>query len=82
MSISLFTDLNVLKFHFPPSRKDILARIKKSPRVILEKKYHELGPVSFHELMVCVLFVILVLLWMFRDPQFMPGWISWLGLRM
>ena len=43
-------------------------------RVMLRKKYQELGPMSYHESTVLVLFVILISLWMFRDPKFVPGW--------
>lgn len=57
------------------SRKEVIASIRRSPKSILQKKYEELGPVSFHELSVCLMFVILICLWMFRDPQFMSGWV-------
>lgn len=43
-------------------------------RDMLLKKYQELGAITFHEITVLVLFVILISLWMFRDPKFMPGW--------
>ncbi len=60
-------------------RKDIIASVRRSPQGILQKKYEELGPISFHELAVCLMFVILIALWMFRDPQFMDGWVTLLG---
>ncbi len=50
--------------------KEAGARIKR----VLRESYRELGSVSFHELAVGVLFVSLVFLWVFRDPQFMTGW--------
>ncbi|OQR66188.1 solute carrier family 13 member 5-like [Tropilaelaps mercedesae] len=40
----------------------------------INKKYEELGPISFHEGAVLTLFACMVLLWMFRDPHFMHGW--------
>ncbi|XP_037090968.1 solute carrier family 13 member 2-like [Pollicipes pollicipes] len=40
----------------------------------LERRYRALGPMQFHESAVLALLVLLVLLWFFRDPQFMPGW--------
>uniref|UniRef100_T1J6D4 Citrate transporter-like domain-containing protein n=1 Tax=Strigamia maritima TaxID=126957 RepID=T1J6D4_STRMM len=49
----------------------------KAVRQLIEKKYEELGPMSFHEFEVLSLFIALVLLWVFRDPGFIPGWASW-----
>ncbi|XP_018494261.1 solute carrier family 13 member 5 [Galendromus occidentalis] len=40
----------------------------------INKKYEELGPITFHETAVLSLFISMVLLWMFRDPHFMTGW--------
>lgn len=42
----------------------------------INKKYEELGSMTFHEACVLGLFVSMVLLWMFRDPHFMHGWAS------
>ena len=38
------------------------------------KKYNELGPMSFNEIVVLALFVILTMLWFWRDPKFVTGW--------
>ena len=43
-------------------------------REVLLKQYTDLGSMNFHEIGVLSLFVILVMLWFFREPQFMPGW--------
>ncbi|XP_022666863.1 solute carrier family 13 member 3-like isoform X3 [Varroa jacobsoni] len=40
----------------------------------INKKYEELGSITFHEGAVLTLFVCMILLWMFRDPHFMHGW--------
>ncbi|KAI2804810.1 hypothetical protein BLOT_003798 [Blomia tropicalis] len=37
-------------------------------------KYEELGNLTFHEIAVTIHFVILVLLWFFRQPGIYPGW--------
>ncbi|XP_076333226.1 Na(+)/citrate cotransporter-like [Tachypleus tridentatus] len=55
-------------------RNDDKESTQKAIRHLIEKKYEELGPVKFHEGGVLVLFTILVFLWLFRDPQFIPGW--------
>jgi hypothetical protein len=41
---------------------------------MIRKKFNDLGPVTFHEAAVLVLFLICVMLWFFRDPGFVPGW--------
>lgn len=43
---------------------------------LLRRKLNELGKISFHEATVIVLITIAVLLWLFRDPRVIPGWIS------
>ena len=46
----------------------------ESIKRILKQKYEELGPLNFHQIAVLTNFVILVCLWFFREPRFMPGW--------
>ncbi|XP_017756022.1 PREDICTED: protein I'm not dead yet [Eufriesea mexicana] len=41
---------------------------------VIEKKYKELGSITWHESSVGVLFIIVVLLWFFRSPGFVRGW--------
>ncbi|GBN89544.1 Sodium-dependent low-affinity dicarboxylate transporter 1 [Araneus ventricosus] len=48
---------------------------------IISKRYDRLGSVSSHEASVMVLFSLLIILWIFRDPKFMPGWATVLGLK-
>ena len=43
-------------------------------RNVIRQQYKELGPMNFHETAVLVCFFSLILLWFFREPQFMPGW--------
>lgn len=40
----------------------------------VKDKVTELGPMSFHELGVAFCFVLAILLWFFRRPQFIKGW--------
>ena len=40
----------------------------------IRKQYQELGPATFYEKSIMGLFTLLILLWLFKDPQFMPGW--------
>ncbi|XP_025162254.1 protein I'm not dead yet-like [Harpegnathos saltator] len=43
-------------------------------RQVIQEKYKDLGPLSFHESGVTVLFIMCVLLWIFRKPEFIVGW--------
>ncbi|ESN98586.1 hypothetical protein HELRODRAFT_177066 [Helobdella robusta] len=43
-------------------------------REILKEEYAKLGPLNFGEITVIMLMVLLVVLWIFRDPGFMPGY--------
>lgn len=43
---------------------------------LLQRKLDELGKVSFHEQSVIVLITMAIILWLFRDPRVIPGWIS------
>merc|ERR1719431_1329245 len=53
-----------------PRSSDQDEKIKK---VILQKK-NALGKMSMHEWQVLILFIILVILWFFKTPVFIPGW--------
>ena len=52
------------------------ATLEKSIKSALRQKYEELGAMSLHEIGVLVIFVITIILWIFKDPQFIPGWDS------
>ncbi|KAJ6632716.1 Solute carrier family 13 member 3 [Pseudolycoriella hygida] len=43
---------------------------------LLKSKLDDLGKMSFHEWTVTVLITIAVILWLFRDPRVIPGWIA------
>lgn len=47
---------------------------KQAAKLFIKKKLEEMGKMSFHELMVAILFVLAVTLWFFRKPEFIPGW--------
>ena len=60
----------------PPWRSGAKLRFadKNSIKNVLQQKYRDLGPLNFHQVAVLVNFIILVFLWFFREPRFMPGW--------
>jgi len=43
---------------------------------LINKSWDELGKIRQEEIVVLISFTILVLLWFFRDPGFIPGWIQ------
>jgi len=58
-------------------QRQLLADEKASQRRIsrmLHQKYCELGSITFHELAVFLLFLLVVFLWLFRAPKFITGW--------
>ncbi|XP_054166011.1 Na(+)/citrate cotransporter-like, partial [Oppia nitens] len=48
---------------------------------ILSKKYEKLGSITFHEFAVLAVFVVMILLYFFHDPQFMTGWSKLLSIN-
>ena len=38
------------------------------------RQYEELGPMSWAEKSTLGMFIALVVLWFFREPNFIPGW--------
>ncbi|KAF2367835.1 Solute carrier family 13, partial [Trinorchestia longiramus] len=53
---------------------------RQAVRKILKAKKAKLGGITFHESVVLTLFFCLVLLWLFRSPEFVPGWSHWFVL--
>lgn len=49
-------------------------RERQQVREYLEGEYKKLGPISQHEIGVLVIFLLVVVLWLLRDPQVFPGW--------
>lgn len=52
----------------------------KSVRDAIKKRYNDLGSLSFHEGAVLFIFLVIVLLWFFRDPYVVTGWSSFFAL--
>ena len=50
--------------------------IHESIKQAIKEKYDDLGDIRFHEMGVLLLFLVMVFLWVFKDPQFIPGWDS------
>ncbi|XP_043289012.1 protein I'm not dead yet-like [Venturia canescens] len=83
MFVNVFlTWLHLLSFYmglFRPRSEDAkAAKIGRqgeiiANRIILEK-YRNLGPMSFQEIWISILFVTCILLWFFKAPGFVTGW--------
>jgi len=80
MLVNLFLSwlwLQIIQRTYPGGKqgKDEKGMDKKDEAMkAIKKKYTELGRMTCHEIQVLVLFIILILLWFFKTPIFMPGW--------
>ncbi|XP_044739413.1 protein I'm not dead yet-like [Chrysoperla carnea] len=48
--------------------------LEKVARSVLKEKFNDLGRLSWHESWVLFLFIMVILLWLFRDPGLFKGW--------
>ncbi|XP_054709982.1 solute carrier family 13 member 2-like isoform X2 [Uloborus diversus] len=60
--------------HVRKASKVYTKEMKDAFKQIIEKKCEELGKTTFHEKAVSLLFLLLVMLWIFRSPKFIAGW--------
>ncbi|KAM6463544.1 Na(+)/citrate cotransporter [Liasis olivaceus] len=51
---------------------------EKATLNMLKEEHRKLGPISFAEVNVLMIFTLLILLWFTRDPGFIPGWATFL----
>uniref|UniRef100_A0A8D0G971 Solute carrier family 13 member 5 n=1 Tax=Sphenodon punctatus TaxID=8508 RepID=A0A8D0G971_SPHPU len=47
---------------------------EKAALKVLKDEHRKLGPISFAEFSILMLFILLILLWFTRDPGFISGW--------
>lgn len=47
---------------------------EKEAYEVIRDEHQRLGPMSYAEVSVLALFILLVVLWFTRDPRFMDGW--------
>ncbi|CAG2170628.1 unnamed protein product, partial [Oppiella nova] len=76
MFLLVFITWGLMVSFFMKTPEDSLTEEKDNEAVYkaIKYKYDELGSISFYEFSVLVLFVLLLLLWFFRDPDFLKGW--------
>ncbi|XP_067866892.1 Na(+)/citrate cotransporter-like isoform X1 [Heterodontus francisci] len=68
---ALFLGINFKKlwgWRMPVSRREQRAY------GVIQNEYKKLGSMSFAEIAVLILFILLIILWFTRDPGFIPGW--------
>ncbi|KAI3379395.1 hypothetical protein SNEBB_010463 [Seison nebaliae] len=57
------------------SLKDVnIKQYRTESEKVINRKYENLGPMNWPEYWVAILFIFVIILWFFRDPQFVPGW--------
>ncbi|XP_029184600.2 solute carrier family 13 member 5-like isoform X1 [Acropora millepora] len=74
----LWLQLLFLKFDCLCCRRCVTRTEKRKPsnaiRKVLRQQYKLLGPMSFAEKAVLGHFILLALMWLFREPKFITGW--------
>jgi len=66
--------LQKLQSWYPGGEEKRSKEQEASAMRVIQERYAKLGSMSLHEVQVLVLFSILILLWFFKTPLFMPGW--------
>ncbi|KAL2726763.1 protein I'm not dead yet-like [Vespula squamosa] len=78
----LYVRIVFLGYLRPRSKDALAATIGKEGEIIannvVKARYKELGPLSFHEFGIAVLFIMCIFLWIFRKPGFIVGWSEYL----
>lgn len=46
----------------------------KAMYAVMKQQYKDLGPITYAQGTILVMFIFLVILWLFRQPKFMGGW--------
>ncbi|XP_023239149.1 solute carrier family 13 member 2-like [Centruroides sculpturatus] len=66
----------LLQIYYIPFRKtdQNSGESKEVIRNVIIRNYEKLGSMSFHEFAVMALFLLLVFLWIMRDPPYLLGW--------
>ena len=73
MLINLFLCWSWLQVYFiglPWKKSLVNVGSKSAIKKLLDKKYSELGPMTFQQISVMIFFTILVALWFFREPRY------------
>ncbi|KAK2585405.1 hypothetical protein KPH14_010077 [Odynerus spinipes] len=72
-----------LGFLRPKSKDAAAARIgeegEKVANQVIKEKLKEIGPMTFHETAVSILFLTCIFLWIFRAPGFITGWAAYVS---
>lgn len=55
-------------------QKEKMDRWKSGVRSYLQKEYDSLGKITWHEIAVGLIFILVVVLWVTRDPEMFHGW--------
>ncbi|XP_048776537.1 solute carrier family 13 member 2-like [Ostrea edulis] len=59
-----------VKALFCPAKKDDSNRVQE----VIRKEYNKLGDITFAEKAVLGHFIVMIILWFSRNPEFFPGW--------
>uniref|UniRef100_A0A2L2YCZ0 Solute carrier family 13 member 5 n=1 Tax=Parasteatoda tepidariorum TaxID=114398 RepID=A0A2L2YCZ0_PARTP len=81
MLICVFIGWLYLWMVFIKFSKSNLNVSKEDIKDIISKRYADLGRLTIQEAQVMILFLILIFLWVFRDPKIISGWMDALGTK-
>ncbi|GAB6032205.1 hypothetical protein CHUAL_010849 [Chamberlinius hualienensis] len=74
-TLSTYIILQLIFIGFRPLRQQD-QRNSDATKATLIAEYSRLGPITSHEIETIICFIVLMLLYFFRKPNFMPGWES------
>jgi len=66
--------LQLLQSWYPGGKNKKGKEQEERAMKVIKEKYESLGSMNLHEGQVLVLFIMLICLWFFKTPIFMPGW--------
>nr|XP_050025496.2 solute carrier family 13 member 2-like [Dermacentor andersoni] len=72
--------LIVVPFFFSCKSPNLGKESSNYAMAAIRRNYMALGSIKFHEVAVLLLFILLVFLWLFRDPMFARGWATYFGV--
>ena len=75
-----YTYMQFFYFGMPAFGKSEKTEGELRTEAMIKRELKKLGPMRQDEIIMTVVFLITVVMWLFRDPGFIPGWAQWFAL--